>query len=141
MKPGQRQIARITAALIACGLSASAALACDSFWPDMERAALAVSSNHQEQAALRFRLEDAHLAHDELVSDLAFIGEWDGWELHEEEAVADIEAAQAAIEERAPFWDAADAELLTAIEAHEAACGPDRRTQELLIRHRISLKR
>lgn len=130
--------ASVCALLIA---AAPVSLACESFVPDIERAALAVSSNHQEQAALRFPLEDAYLAYDELMSDLVLIGEWDGWELHEEEIAAEVEAAEAAIAERLPFWDAADAELLTAIEAHEAACGPDRRTQELLIRHRISLKR
>lgn len=128
----------VAALLIA---AAPAALACDSFWPDMERAALAVSANHQEQAALRFRLDDANLAVAEILSDLGLIGEWDDWEFHLETVETELAAAEAAIAERVPSWDAADAELMTAIAAHEAACGPDRRTQELLIRHRISLSR
>ncbi|MFN7054269.1 hypothetical protein [Hyphomonas sp.] len=128
----------VAALLIA---AAPAALACEAFWPDMERAALAVSANHQEQAALRFRLEDAHAVADEYYADMSAYGEYDGWEADAEAVDADVAAAEAAVAERVPFWDAADAELLTAIEAHEAACGPDRRTQELLIRHRISLRR
>ena len=121
--------------------AAPVSLACESFVPDMEKAALAVSSGLAEQAAIRHSHDEARLAYDDLIWDIEEFGTWDGWENDAEAAEQVVEAAAAAWEERTPFWDAADAELLTAIEAHEAACGPDRRTRELLVRHRISLPR
>lgn len=137
MRPTRLKTA-LAAALITCGLSAPAALACEAFWPDMERAALAVSSNLEEQQAIRQRHDYARFEYNELMLDLDAFGEWDGWEEDAEEIEQDVAAAAAAWAERVPDWDAADAELRTAIAAHEAACGPDRRTQELLIKHRLS---
>ncbi|WP_213272722.1 hypothetical protein [Hyphomonas sp.] len=122
--------------IIACALAAltltPAAFACESYVADVNKAGLAVKAANNERMAVQTRFEEAEARRGELRREIDATGNTPERQAELDSYKADIRKAELAWTDRQPEWDAAEAELMTAIEAHEGACAANARTGVLI---------
>ncbi|MFN4184370.1 MAG: hypothetical protein ACK4M6_06255 [Hyphomonas sp.] len=121
---------------IACAMAAliaaPAAFACESYVADVNKAGLAVKSANNERFAVQTRFQDAEAERSVLRQEIDTKGNTAERQKEIDFFKAEIRAAELQWTERQPEWDAAEAELMTAIAAHEGACGANARTGVLI---------
>lgn len=120
------------ALLAAAAMFAPAALACESYVADVTKAGLAVKAANNERMAVQIQFEDAEAGRGELRREIDTKGNTPARQAELDRYKAAIRKAELAWTDRQPEWDAAEAELVTAIAAHEGACGANSRTGVLL---------
>lgn len=122
--------------IIACALAAltltPAAFACESYVADVNKAGLAVKAANNERMAVQTRFEDAEARRGELRREIDAKGNTPERQAELDGYKTAIRKAELAWTDRQPEWDAAEAELMTAIEAHEGACAANARTGVLI---------
>ncbi|OZB14632.1 MAG: hypothetical protein B7X53_13410 [Hyphomonas sp. 34-62-18] len=122
--------------IIACALAAltltPAAFACESYVADVNKAGLAVKAANNERMAVQTRFEVAEKERGLLRQEIDTKGNTPERQAEIDHFRAEIRKAELAWTDRQPEWDAAEAELMTAIEAHEGACGANARTGALM---------
>lgn len=131
----------LIACLVASLLAAPAAFACDSYVVDVEKAGLAVKSAMAERRAVQTRFDEAEFQRDRLREEAEARGNPQAFEDDIDFYAAEIRKAEADWMERTPDWEATEAELLTAVAAHEGACGAKARTRELMDSYGLKLTR
>ena len=121
---------------IACAMAAliaaPAAFACESYVADVNKAGLAVKSANNERMAVQTQFEDGEARRSELRREIDAQGNTPARQAELDGYKAAIRKAELAWTDRQPEWDAAEAELMTAIDAHEGACGANARTGALI---------
>ena len=122
-------------------LAAPAALACESYVADVERTGLAVKSAVNERRAIQTRFDEADFERARLREEIEDTGPSAGLEAEIDFYAAEMRKAEADWQARTPDWEAAEAELLTAVAAHEGACGAEARTDELMEAFGLRLSR
>ncbi len=127
--------------LVASLLAAPAAVACDAYVADVEKAGLAVKSAMAERRAVQTRFDEAEFQRDRLREEAEARGTPQAFEDDIDFYSAEIRKAEADWMARTPDWEAAEAELLTALAAHEGACGANARTAELMDSYGLKLTR
>lgn len=131
--------------LVACALgaliAAPAALACESYVADVNKAGLAVKAANNERLAVQTRFEEAEKERGIVRREIDTQGNTPERQEEIDFFRAEIRAAELAWTDRQPEWDAAEAELMTAIEAHEGACGANARTGVLIEELGLKLNR
>lgn len=120
------------ACLMAGMLAAPVAFACDSHVADVEAAGMAVKSAVAERRTVQTSFDEAGVERERLRREIRELGVTPEREAEVERYSAQIRKAEADWSARTPDWEAAEAALVTAITAHEAACGAEARTQSLL---------
>lgn len=122
--------------IIACAMAAltltPAAFACESYVADVNKAGLAVKAANNERMAVQTQFQDAETRRSELRREIHTQGNTPDRQAELDTYKASIRKAELAWTDRQPEWDAAEAELMTAIEAHEGACGANARTGVLI---------
>lgn len=122
--------------LIACAmatlLTAPAAFACESYVADLNKAGLAVKSANNERLAVQTRFEEAEKERAFVRKEIDTKGNTPERQAEIDFFREEIRGAELQWTERQPEWDAAEAELVTAIAAHEGACGANARTGVLM---------
>ncbi|PKP80685.1 MAG: hypothetical protein CVT79_13770 [Alphaproteobacteria bacterium HGW-Alphaproteobacteria-18] len=122
--------------IIACAMAAltltPAAFACESYVADVNKAGLAVKSANNERMAVQIRFEEAEAERGLVRREIDTKGNTPERQKEIDFFRAEIRAAELQWTERQPEWDAAEAELMTAIAAHEGACGANARTGVLI---------
>lgn len=131
--------------LVACALgaliAAPTALACESYVADVNKAGLAVKAANNERLAVQTRFEEAEKERGIVRAEIDTRGNTPERQKEIDFFRAEIRAAELAWTDRQPEWDAAEAELMTAIEAHEGACGANARTGVLIEELGLKLNR
>lgn len=122
--------------IIACAMAAltltPAAFACESYVADVNKAGLAVKAANNERMAVQTQFQDAETRRSELRREIDTQGNTPNRQAELDTYKASIRKAELVWTDRQPEWDAAEAELMTAIEAHEGACGANARTGVLI---------
>ncbi|ABI77226.1 putative lipoprotein [Hyphomonas neptunium ATCC 15444] len=130
---------------IACAMAAlivaPAAFACESYVADVNKAGLAVKSANNERMAVQTQFEDGEAGRSELRREIDAQGNTPARQAELDGYKAAIRKAELAWTDRQPEWDAAEAELMTAIDAHEGACGANARTGVLIEELGLKLNR
>lgn len=122
----------VLATLAAVLVLTPAAFACDSYAGDVNRAGLAMKAANNERLAIQTRFEDADYRRAEIRLQIDTQGNTPARQAELDAYRAAIRSAELAWNDRQPEWDAAEAELMTAVAAHEGACGAAARTGVLL---------
>ena len=121
---------------IACAMAAltltPAAFACDSYVADVNKAGLAVKAANNERYAVQTRFEEGEAGRSALRREIDTQGNTPARQAELDRHKAAIRKAELDWTDRQPEWDAAEAELMTAIEAHEGACGANAQTGVLI---------
>lgn len=125
MKP---VLATLTAVLVLT----PASFACDSYAGDVHRAGLAMKAANNERLAIQTQFEDADYRRAEIRQQIDTQGNTPARQAELDAYRAAIRNAELAWSDRQPEWDAAEAELMTAVAAHEGACGATARTGVLM---------
>lgn len=131
----------LIAFLMTALLAAPAALACESYVADVEKAGLAVKSAMAERRAVQTRFDEADFQRARLREEAEARGNPDAFQDDIDFFSAEIRKAEADWMGRTPAWEAAEAELLTAVAAHEGACGANARTRALMDSFGLKLSR
>lgn len=131
----------VLATLAAAILLSPAAFACESYVADVTKAGLAVKAANNERMAVQTQFEDAETRRGELRREIDSNGSTPALQAELDGYKAAIRKAELSWTDRQPEWDAAEAELMTAIEAHEGACGANARTGVLLEELGLKLNR
>jgi|GEM_PF-3135179 len=122
--------------IIACALAAltltPAAFACESYVADVNKAGLAVKAANNERMAVQTRFEEAEKERGLVRKEIDTKGNTPERQAEIDFFRAEIRKAELDWTDRQPEWDAAEAELVTAIDAHEGACGANARTGALM---------
>lgn len=127
--------------LMASLLLAPAALACDSHVAEVENTALAVKNVMTERRAVQTRFDEADFQRARLREEAEARGNPDAFRDDIDRYAAEMRTAETSWLERTPGWEAAEAELLKAVAAHEGACGANARTRELMDSYGLKLTR